>query len=664
MILAVAATVVSLLCARLTWIENLNWLIHDHFQKSQARSHQPASDEIILITIDEVSLASCSHLAGSWPWRRDSYAALLLMLDRMGARAVGIDILFQEPSVESYYDDLLLSVIESLDMPVVLSRLESRPLAEPFNRWKWQGDVDLVSDLDGVTRRVASGRAFAESLARCTGTSGNVQLPDILRFHGSFSEAWAEKSYQAGPLVIEGFRILEEASKQTDILEPGKLRGWLEKSKAARPDTAKPLEGKIVIVGTTAAGTFDVKSTPVGAAEPGMTIHAAALRNLLTGEGIGSLPHSVVFLTGLLLSLLIAIGAARIQRVMLFAGMALLICLGIYLVSEWLLSAGWWLPPAGGIASVMLTAAGAVVMNYRAETLHKREVTGLFGRFVSPAVVEALVANPGLANPGGREAICTVFFSDLEGFTSISERLAPQTLVELINEYLETMSRTVLDHGGTIDKYIGDAVMAFWNAPLPQSDHAARACACALRCHRAVEELQVRFSEKYGVRPRTRFGLHTGPVVVGTIGSRARLDYTVLGDTVNLSSRLEGANKNYGTTFLVTAATKELTAAQFAWRPVDLLRVKGKETPVPVFELLGFADEPLSGAEQMARQAFEAGFDLYRAGQFARAAENFRLALKEKKEDALYALYAERTENFLKNPPPENWDGVFTMKSK
>lgn len=660
--IAVIATVLALACTRLTWVENLDWDIHDHFQRVQAPSFQGPTD-VTLITIDEVSLATCTHLAGTWPWRRDSYAALLLTLDQMGAKAVGIDILFNESSTESYYDDLLLSVIEALDMPVVLARLEDRGLAEPLATWRLQGKVDLANDSDGVARRVVPEGSFSSVLYANAGGMEDRAPLEILRFHGSFDQAWLQRSFQASPLVIAGFDMITEASAQTDILDPDKLRGWLAQRKARLAGADQPLRGKIVIVGTTAAGTFDVKTTPVGRAEPGMLIHATALRNLMDGQGIIPVPLTLIFILGLLCAILIALCAAHIQRAVVFALSAFALCLGIYFLSGVLISQGWWLPPVGIISAILLTAAGGIIVNFRAETLRKKEITGLFGRFVSPTVVESLIENPSLASPGGREEICTVFFSDLAGFTSISELLSPSALVGVINEYLEAMSRTILDHEGTIDKYIGDAVMAFWNAPLPQPDHAIRACSAALECRRATREIATRFREKYNIDLFTRFGLHSGPVVVGPIGSSSRLDYTVLGDTVNLSSRLEGANKNYGTTFLVTQTTKELTGGQFAWRPVDLLRVKGKREPIAVFELLGFSGE-ITGPQQVALDFFLKGFDQYQAAQFADALENFKLAFERESGENLYALYVDRARAFSVQPPGSDWDGVYTMTTK
>ncbi len=582
----------------------------------------------------------------------------------MGAKAVGIDILFNEPSTESYYDDLLMSVMESLDMPVVLARLKERDLTEPLRRWKLQGHVDLANDSDGITRRVVPEHSFASVLcAHGVPGSSPFSVPGILRFHGSFNEAWAPKSFQATPLVIKGFKILEEAAKETDPLDPRKLREWLEARKEGIPEEKKLLNGKIVVIGTTAAGTFDVKSTPVGGAEPGMLIHATAVRNLLEGNGVDQVPDYLIFVMALASALLIAWAAWRIELAVLYAAICILLAGLVYFLSGRLMAGGYWLPPVEIITAIFITAAGGVIMNFRAETLRKKEITGLFGRFVSPAVVSALVENPALAHPGGREEICTIFFSDLAGFTSISEKLSPPMLLEVMNEYLESMSRTILEQSGTIDKYIGDAVMAFWNAPLSQPDHAVRACAAAIECERATRDMAKKYLEKYGVEIFTRFGLHTGPVVVGPIGSSSRLDYTVLGDTVNLASRLEGANKNYGTAFLVSQATKDMTGGQFAWRPVDLIRVKGKQEPVAVFELLGFSGD-VSGVEQIALDDYLAGYELYRAAQFARAAEYFRLAFEKKTGDSLYRLYMERCARFIDNPPPDDWDGVYTMTTK
>ena len=662
-LVALASVAISVLAGYLSWVEKLNWNIYDHFQKAQAKNF-PASDSVALITIDEVSLANCADRAGKWPWRRDAYAALLISLDTLGAKAVGIDLLFNEPATESYHDDLLYTVIQAIETPVVLARLKGKELASPFNQWPLTGDVDLANDNDGITRRTTRDHSLAGVLSVQAGNKNSIP-PELLRFYGPFNDTWAKRSFQAGPLVISGYKILEEASKQIDVLDPGKLRAWLTEHNKSSPGkiAEKPLAGITVIVGLTAAGTFDVKATPTGKAEAGMVIHATALRNLLESTGVSELPDQWVLLLSFVGSLLMAAYAWTTPRVSLLTAITLAALPLIYFLSGRLLAGGYWLPPVVPMSAILLSAFGGIVLNYRTETLRKKEITGLFGRFVSPTVVQTLIDHPELASPGGREEICTVFFSDLAGFTTISEKLSPPVLVELINEYLEVMSRTVLDHGGTIDKYIGDAVMAFWNAPMPQADHAVRACSTALRCERATREMAVRFREKYDVELFTRFGLHTGPVVVGPIGSSIRLDYTVLGDTVNLSSRLEGANKNYGTTFLITQATKELTGDTFAWRPVDLLRVKGKQEPIAVFELLGFSGD-VTGKDKTALEHFLRGYDQYRSRRFAAALGDFKLAIEEKNGDNLYSLYRQRTLCYIDQPPAPDWDGVYTMTTK
>ncbi|WP_164017444.1 adenylate/guanylate cyclase domain-containing protein [Pyxidicoccus trucidator] len=284
------------------------------------------------------------------------------------------------------------------------------------------------------------------------------------------------------------------------------------------------------------------------------------------------------------------------------------------------------------------------------------QIKGLFKRYLSPQVVDELLKHPEKAAPGGERKMLTVLFSDLVGFTSMSEQMSPEELVALLNTYFEQATGVLTQHGATLDKFIGDAIMCFWNAPLPQEDHAARACLTALDLVAVVERLAPMFEARGLPRLDCRIGINTGQAIAGNIGSSVAQDYTVIGDAVNLASRLEGAAKFYGTRTLVAEDTLTAARGVVRARELDLVRVKGKQQPVRVFELVGRADTP--PPPHLAR--FAEGLALYRERDFAAA----RLAFLASPEDKASARFAARCESMLLSPPPEDWDGVFVLDSK
>jgi class 3 adenylate cyclase len=284
------------------------------------------------------------------------------------------------------------------------------------------------------------------------------------------------------------------------------------------------------------------------------------------------------------------------------------------------------------------------------------QIQGLFKRYLAPQVVDELIRNPEKAAPGGERRELTVLFIDLVGFTSLSEELSPEAMVGLLNDYFERATEVLGLHGATLDKFIGDAIMCYWNAPLPQEDHAARACRTALGLLSVVDLLAPEFQARGVKHLDCRIGLNTGPGVVGNIGSRAAQDYTVIGDTVNLASRLEGAAKAYGARILVSEETVVAARGAVLARELDLLRVKGRQLPVRVYEVVGLAGTPPPA--HLAR--FAEGLTLYRAHRFAEAREAFLAS----PEDPPSRVFAARCEAWMNQPPAEDWDGVFSLETK
>jgi adenylate cyclase len=301
---------------------------------------------------------------------------------------------------------------------------------------------------------------------------------------------------------------------------------------------------------------------------------------------------------------------------------------------------------------------------YRNLVIEKRSrfVQRAFSTYVAPSLVQVIMKDPKRLELGGEKRTITVLFSDIRGFTTLSEKLNPEQLVTLLNRYLGPMSDIVLEEQGTLDKYIGDAIMAEYNAPVDVPDHAARACRTALRMLDTLAKLNEGFERDFGMRLDIGIGLNTGEAVVGNMGTTLRFDYTAIGDTVNLSSRLEGQNKTYGTHIIVTEDTRHAAGGEFLFRPLDSIRVKGKHQPVQIFELMNFTERASAGEQERARQ-FAQALELYRVGRFNEAAASFESLSQANQQDAPAALYLRRCREYVA-APPEQWDGVYVAVSK
>ncbi|WP_226935353.1 CHASE2 domain-containing protein [Janthinobacterium sp. GW458P] len=425
------------------------------------------------------------------------------------------------------------------------------------------------------------------------------------------------------------------------------------------------LKGAIVLVGTTAPGLNDIRATPVNAEYPGVEVHANLIKSILDGrfkarpDYAPALELVQIVLFGLLLAGALAVLPPA--GVMLAAVGALAAAIGInlylYAVHDLVL---------GGAVLLLLIVALFIVnlaWGYFFEVRKGRALVARFGEYVAPELVAEMADNPQRYTMDGENRELTVLFADVRGFTAISEQLAPATLREYINQYLTAMSQDIRDsHGGTLDKYIGDAVMAFWGAPVAFADHASRAVASALLMQRSAARLNQQFCARGWPPLRIGIGINTGAMHVGDMGSRIRRAYTVMGDNVNLAARLEGASKQYGVGIVVGAATRAAAPA-FLYRELDLVRVLGKQEAVAIFEPRGMRDD--ADAQELAQLArWSEALALLRARDWDAAAAAVASLQTDFPEDGLYRLYAGRLAQYRLAPPPVHWDGVTVLHNK
>ena len=659
------------------------------------------SGRVALILLDQQSLDWGKDENGlSWPWPREVYTYIVNFCRRAGVRALAFDVLYSEPSTYGVYDDRAFAAavgelggfvaaifpgeetgsatawpadlatpslaVAGLDRSTAGRQAAlgfpraAFPIPELAGAARVLANVNFASDADGIYRRghlfnvfdgetvpsLALGAYLARSRARPAVRIDGRRLwiddrdipidgegRTILRYRGP---AGTHDAYSAAAVIQSELQIL---SGNQPTLDPELLRD------------------RYVFFGFSAPGLFDLRPTPVSGVYPGVEINATMLDNLLAGDFMRTAPAWLAVLAAVVLAVAAGTAASATSGA---AGNVLVYVFFVPLPAALAVAAfavGLWLPLMAPSLAVIVALAAAGLLNYATEGRQKRFIKGAFSQYLSPTVIEELIAQPDRLKLGGERRELSIFFSDLQGFTSLSEGLSPEDLTALLNEYLSAMTDIIQDEGGTIDKFEGDAIIAFWNAPLDQPDHGLRAVRAALRCQATLAAMRPGLRERVGKDLHKRIGINSGPAVVGNMGSRTRFDYTMLGDAVNLAARLEGINKQFGTYTMISASTLALLGGEFPARELSRVAVVGRKEPVAVYE-------PMQVDEYQARRAtlerFAEGLAGYYRGEFDPAEAVFQSIAAE---DAPAARYADRCRE-LKSAPPEQRDGVWVMTSK
>jgi adenylate cyclase len=526
------------------------------------------------------------------------------------------------------------------------------------------GFFNVVPDADGVVRHepviIKFRNAFYPSLDIAVALAyTNRPLDQVAVF---FNRNGLER-IDFGPLAIptdpRGF-------VQIDYHGPARTFPTFSFSDVAqhklRPEAFRD---RLVLIGPTATGVGDMAITPFQSqAFPGVEVHANFIANLLEGQFIRRGPRENLVDIGFIL--LFSLGAGILLSVVpsVRATAVLVIFLGFFIWLAYYLFAveHIWIAAFLPTATLTFNYAGIVSYRFFFEERERKRVRGAFQQYVSPGVITQLLQRPDLLRLGGEEKELTAMFSDIRNFTGISETMSPSALVDLLNEYLSEMTDVIFHHWGTLDKYIGDAIMAFWGAPYPQVDHAERSCEAALDMLRVLNELHARWGPLGKPLMNIGIGINSGPMLVGNMGSSRRFNFTIMGDNVNLASRLEGLNKEYKTRLIVSETTYQAVQGKMLARELDLIRVKGKTRPVKIYELLGYREDGARAPELMER--FEQALEGYREGRWETALASFENLLKDFPDDGPSRLFIHRCHDFLEAPPEGVWDGVYVMKTK
>lgn len=701
-----------------TILDRLTFLVFDVYQRVQPRPESGAP--IVLVDIDETSI----NALGQWPWPRTVLADIVNRLHDMGAATVAFDMVFPEPdrtSLDRVADELKRAGI-SVQVPPGAQTNNDAVLRDALAAANAVSGIAITDESTGGLPKPKAGFAFGGDdprsflTARSGGLANLPMLDEAAKGIGFFSfppspdgiireipivTRVGDDLYPA--LSIEALRVAQGASgfvlrtsgssgengageqaltaiKAGDFeLATGPqgefwiyystLPGMLTVSAAQllqpqlAPSIAERINGAIVIIGTSAIGLRDIVATPVAASMPGMRVHAEILDQVIGGTFL-SRPDwargaevTLAFGLGVLLIASVrgagALTAAAIAIFFITAAAAV----SWYAFSLWRMLLDPILPAAAVAAVFSVTMPVLLLLTSR----EKKFVRSAFSLYLAPSLVERLAEDPSMLSLGGELRELTVLFCDIRGFTSISEKLDPQELTTLLNSFLTPMSDVLLKSEATIDKYMGDAIMAFWNAPMEILDHRRRACLAALKMLQALDVLNKRSSHdlKIGI------GLNTGNCCVGNLGSSQRFSYSAIGDGVNVASRIEGMSKEYGLPILLSETVAE-GAPDLAIIPIDVVQVVGRAEAVTLFTVLGDTDMAARSTFHLLHAAQTRFLSAYRTGDLARARAALEqvLGLGDETLKPLHALYAKRLAALETDGIPEGWNGVFIAQHK
>jgi adenylate cyclase len=423
--------------------------------------------------------------------------------------------------------------------------------------------------------------------------------------------------------------------------------------------------GNIVIVGATAVGIYDLRVTPFGTVFPGVEIHANIIDSILRQDFMAQPAWAAIFdiMAIVIAGLMLGVVLSRTGVITGALAGALLILVHIVLCQVLFSTRGWVLNLVYPLTVIFLVYLSITAYRYLVETRQKKFVKDAFSTYLAPSVVKNLLESPEKLVLGGEKRVITAFFSDVQGFTSISERLNPEALVELLNEFLTEMTDIILRHEGTVDKFEGDAIIAFFGAPNDIENQAEVACMACIDMQQRLVELRRKWASEGKPELNMRIGMCTGPAVVGNMGSKNRMDYTMMGDTVNTAARLEGANKAYGTYTMIAEATRRDAGDWIRVRELDAVNVVGKAEPIRVYELIGYpnqVDEHLAAVMDF----YSRGLHAYRSRQWDAAISMFKRALAVRPKDGPSRTLLARCAHYRQHPPEAGWNGAHTMKTK
>ena len=657
-----------------------NWLLGNRhivrLNTLEPEKTQFAYDEIVIVDTEEQFFEEY----GSWPLKRADIAKLTTNLKKLGAKVTAIDFLMDFPN--GYDEDpILAEALEKGGNTIIVAQLEFGKDGK-FKEVNYPTETLKVAAESGYTNHTLIGNKLSrvrffpqqikdhniwpfaiKTLAMSKGVepkleNGQLTIGDIVVPLDPFNDLWVDfpslpptATFLAKdtPAGISAAEVLMELEGIPDD-------EWDEETE----DLQEMIRGKIVLVGDTSEVSHDIFTSPIGEIY-GIEFLADTITTLMNNAPIRPASSGSEMLVLLILFICFVVVALipKYENALFLLIIAAYTGFGVFTYVYY----GVAYSMSYSLIACVLSTVTINLYLFMMERKQKGFIKGAFSQYLSPTVIDQIVANPSMLELGGERRELTPFFSDIQGFSTISEGLTPEELVQLLNEYLTAMCDIISSYHGTIDKFEGDAIIAFWGAPLDLPDHATVACYATIEMQKRSVEMRKTLREQNRPLLYTRMGLNSGPVVVGNMGSAERMDYTMMGDVVNLAARLEGANKFYKTFSMISGSTYELVKDDVDSRQLDIIRVVGKNEPVPVHELLERKNQTSSEMSGVVEQYLKA-LKLYQDRNFADAVKEFEKVLSIDPEDGPSQTYVKRCGMFLESPPEKDWDGVFTFTEK
>ncbi|MFA5833845.1 MAG: adenylate/guanylate cyclase domain-containing protein [Bacteroidota bacterium] len=674
----------------------------------QARGVRPHTNNVVIVTIDEYTMKELDY-----PIPRDKYGTLLAILAQSGAQVIGVDDLFptvRQDSISQYQNDQFLffhayapNVYHAIgpfvpseedpgerrtvdiDAAKVLRQhsipkhgqfnfpqatyIDERPIDTLVNLAAGIGHILIRPDsIDGIIRSVPffveyAGAYYPTFGAAMAFAAAQIDLQTITVEENEEGGLLVHAGQLEIPLDDQGYLPVDYAGPD-DVYQQISFQEVLDAFVKRDEATLAKFKNAVVIIGPTARSIGDHNATPMSQISPNCFVHANVYDQIISAKYISQAKFDAQIMFLGIMALIVSIAAILLK-------LRWSLPIGILLMGGYVMFAYSTFQNTGvvyylvePIFALFFCFASAMSYNAATEGRQKAQIKGMFEKYVDKAVVKQILDNPSLVKLGGEEREITTLFADIEGFTSMAEKMGPTNTVGMLNSYLTEMSNIIIEHGGTIDKYIGDAIMSFWGAPLSDADQAFNSCAAAINMQRKLTALHTKWIH-YG-RPvvNQRIGVNTGRAVVGNMGAETRLNYTAIGDAVNLAARLEGVNKEYGTRLLMSEFTYRKVHDKVLSREMDLVVVMGKSEPVRIYELIALADEVQTDATKKFLQYYHDGLEAYKKRAWKSAIDQFNQALSIRRDDIVSNLYIQRATMFLDVPPPDDWNGVFVMTKK
>lgn len=664
----------------LTTLENISY----DWRMKTVRADVVAPDDVAVILIDEASLSAMNPLVGRWPWPRSVHADVIDFLAIGNPRAIVFDILFSETEgaangTLSASDQRLVDATAEAGNVIHAMQLyrdsEDGHSASLLNQTFLESVLPHAIDQGNVTN--SDNNTFSLPLAQLLPVSSALgvvtTLPDddgiyrrSLFWHGYQTYRFAGLSM--APLLSKNSVINESqilVNHYSDI-NSYSMSGVLASAQQLMDGEVDDLlvdpyefENKIVFIGASAVGLEDLKATPLAANTPGVMIHAAAAANLISGDLLTSASNIntvvAVIIAALLVCLLVLLPGSLLLKII-----APLLCGVVYIaICFFAFENNYVMAMVPPLLAIILGSVASSSYLLFTEGRDKRRVRNMLAQYVSPAVLNTVVNQyeDYIQAEVGTEEDLSILFSDIRGFTSLSEAVPANKVVEMLNHYFSSMNEAIFEQRGTIDKFIGDAIMSFWGAPIREAQHADLAVTAAMEMHRRLKIVNQWLQERGYPSIQIGIGINSGKVILGNIGSVQKLDYTIIGDNVNLASRLEGLTKQYGVTIVISEYTYEQLQHSMPCYILDLVKVKGKQIPIRIYApILDFEPQQAIALEQLCREAFDA----YLQQDWSMAIELY----EQLPEGVLRSSFIERCRSYQQQPPAADWDGVFTMTSK